>query len=300
MPNINCIIHGSFGKHLDLMEEIAAYFGKNGINVVAPKFSKVTGKTGGFIHLRTDVSQDPIQQELEYLNAIPRLGAHGFSYYVNPEGILGNSTSYELPFEQMMYIRTIFMKPLKDPPAYIPQNSVWSPESLVKHVKAYHNYPPPIIDASEGNVANMLVNLRMPGLNISIGGLIFYGPEILLVKTQKWGGLYSTLGEKIKPCESINNTLEKCIYDQIGISDVIINRDICSFDELPTQYSKKRIFIDKMVTIPKQKKLQVKLNTKENESYISIKPIDALNELSLEPNARKTIETYAQVQELMQ
>ncbi|MDP3640490.1 MAG: hypothetical protein Q8R53_04815 [Nanoarchaeota archaeon] len=96
---MKCILHGSFRKHFDLLQEVYALFTSSGIEVLAPKISSRVGETDGFVHLTSDESKDPRIVELLYLQKLAELGTTGFSYYVNPQGVLGTSTSYELAID---------------------------------------------------------------------------------------------------------------------------------------------------------------------------------------------------------
>ena len=60
------------------------------------------------------------------------------------------------------------------------------------------------------------------------------------------------------------------------------------FDARYSQPESNRIFIDHMVAVSSQ---QVRLDSRAQE-YVWIPPTEALRELDIEPNARKTIETY--------
>ena len=288
MSDISCVIHGSFRKHYSLLKDIAALFEQHHIRVLAPQFSEIIGESDGFIHLEKDTSSDPRMVEYTYLMNVLKLGPKGFSYYVNPEGNLGSTCSSELAIDQLTNTRTLFMNPLKDLPIYVPQNSVWTPEKLVQYIDVAQNYPPPIIDEGEKQIIHMLRKLQMPGVQVSVGGLVISGPDILLVKTHKWGGQYSVLGEALKSGEQITEVLSRCIYDQLGIESRI-GRDICAFNEI----NGTRFFADKEVIVPFKDRKNIRLNTDENESYLWVPLREALCELPIECNARYTLEYYA-------
>jgi hypothetical protein len=46
--------------------------------------------------------------ELLYLHNLKRLGRNGFSYFVNPDGYIGASASYELGIAQLTNVRCFF------------------------------------------------------------------------------------------------------------------------------------------------------------------------------------------------
>src|SRR3989338_7826284 len=132
---IKCVLHGSFRRNFDLVKEMHTLFTNAGIDVVAPDISKIVDEKDGFVYLQQDQSKDYRMTELLYLKTAAELGSGGFSYYLNPHGRLGTSTSYELAVDQLTNTRYFFMMPLRDHPAYIPHNSIWKPEKLVEYVQ---------------------------------------------------------------------------------------------------------------------------------------------------------------------
>jgi len=114
---IKCVLHGSFRRNYDHISEAAQIFTDAGIKVIAPEISRIVGETDGFIHLETDQSRDPRVTELLYLKNLAELGPEGFSYYVNPDGKLGTSASYELGMDQLTNTRFLFQESLRDHPA---------------------------------------------------------------------------------------------------------------------------------------------------------------------------------------
>ena len=91
-----CVLHGSFRKHFGEIQRIHRLFTDAGIEVLEPSASEVIGTKDGFAMLLTDTETDSRLIELLYMHNLKRLGENGFSYFVNPEGYLGKSASYEL------------------------------------------------------------------------------------------------------------------------------------------------------------------------------------------------------------
>ncbi|MEK7649993.1 MAG: hypothetical protein AAB367_03510 [Patescibacteria group bacterium] len=119
-----CIIHGSFRKHFNEIKKIHTLFTKAGIEVLAPSLSEIKSVKDGFAFLESDKEKDPRLIELLYLHNLKKLGADGFSYFVNPEGYLGRSVSYELGIAQISNTPCFFMEQPADHPVYAPRNAV--------------------------------------------------------------------------------------------------------------------------------------------------------------------------------
>jgi hypothetical protein len=184
---IQCILHGSFRKHFDLIQEVHDIFTRAGIEVIAPKKSELVSVEGGFALLEGEENQDPRLIELIYLHNLRKLGKDGFSYFVNPEGYIGKSASYELGIAQISNTRCFFYHELDDHPAYIHQNSVWSPQSLAEYVHQHNKLPFPQIKRNEQGLHKLWEELMVPGSVVAAGAIIEHelSKEILLVKTHK-------------------------------------------------------------------------------------------------------------------
>src|SRR3989338_8555076 len=202
-PKFRCVLHGSFGKHFEEIKKTHRLFSAAGIEVIAPEFSDITSSKGGFAILKSDTEKDPRMIELLYLRNLKRLGENGFSYFVNPEGYIGKSASYELGIAQISNTRCFFMGKLGDHPAYLHNNAIWKPENLVEFVRTYGKLPEPKVKRNEKVIHSLWEKLMVPGSVVAVGGIIEHASrkrrtekEILLVKTHKWGGQYSIVGGK--------------------------------------------------------------------------------------------------------
>ena len=120
---MKCVLHGSFRKHFDSVRYAYDIFTKAGIEVIAPKKSEIKSIKDGFALFEGEENTDARLIELLYLHNLKQLGNDGFSYFVNPEGYIGKSASYELGIAQLSNIRCFFYQPLKDHPAYIHKNN---------------------------------------------------------------------------------------------------------------------------------------------------------------------------------
>src|SRR3989344_5142038 len=300
---VNCVLHGSFRKNFDLIKEVYSIFTKAWIKVIAPDISEVVGKTDGFVHLAGDQSKDPRVTELLYLRKLSDLGPGGFSYYVNPQGKLGTSASYELAMDQLTNTRYLFMKPLQDHPAYVPQNSVWKPEELVQYISENGHYPPPLIPQEEEFIQSMVQDMILPGSIIAVGAIIvdYSGKryrrgqerDVLMVQTHKWGNRFSIVGGKVQRNETLVKALHREVKEEIG-SEAGVEESICTFDEMRNgKYYVSgihRVFTDNVVIVGSRR---VVLND-EAEDYCWLPPRAALRDLDIEPNARKTLEMYVE------
>ncbi len=298
---IKCVLHGSFRKNFDLIRDVYGTFTKAGIEIVAPEISDIVGETDGFVHLASDKSLDPRATELLYLKKLSELGSEGFSYYVNPNGTLGTSASYELAIDQLTNTRYLFMEPLRDHPAYVPQNSVWKPEELAQYVSEQGHYPLPVIPRDEEAIQRMVQDLILPGSIIAVGAIIVDNSrkkyrkgqerDVLMVKTHKWGDRYSIIGGKVQRNERLADALKREVKEETRL-DAGIEESICTFDELRGSgyfiSGIHRVFTDNVVSVGSRR---VVLND-EAEDYVWIPPSVALRDLDLEPNARTTLELY--------
>ena len=298
-PNFRCVLHGSFRKHFGEIKKIHKLFTDAGIEILAPALSEIKSMEGGFAVLDSDTEKDQRMIELMYLHNLRRLGEDGFSYFVNPEGYIGKSASYELGIAQISNVRCFFMEKPADHPAYIHKNAVWKPENLVDYVIKRGELPEPQIKRNERAIHKLWENLMVPGSVVAVGGIIEYEPakprkekEILLVKTHKWGGRYSMVGGKVRRGERLEDALVREIREETGLRSAV-GEHICTFDQVKNSgyyiSGIQHIFIDKVVKVGSRR---VRLN-EEAQDYIWASPNAALRELPIEPNARHTIELYS-------
>ena len=297
---IACVIHGSFSKHFKEIQRTAALFELAGIQVLAPKQDSLTDSQDGFAFFKDEIGQDPRYIELKYLHNLKKLGATGFSYFVNPDGYIGKSTSYELGIAQLTNTHCFFSHKVTDHPAYVQHNAIWSPELLMNYILDNHKLPVPAIKANEQHIHKLWEDLMVPGSIVAAGAIIEHQPlrgrqekEILLVKTHKWGDRYSIVGGKVKRNERLRDALLREVKEETNLSGQVGNH-ICTFDQLKDSGYYRRgiqhIFVDNIVTVSNKK---VRLND-EAQEYIWALPSEALKQLDIEPNARTTIQLYAQ------
>lgn len=296
-----CILHGSFRKHFSEIQRVHRLFTGAGIEVLAPSVSEIKEFQSGFALLESDVSSDPRMIELTYLHNLKQLGESGFSYFINPNGYLGRSASYELGIAHISNTRCFFTEKLLDHPAYLHGNSIWKPEFLVEYILENQSLPLPDISQNEKVIHKLWEDLMVPSSVVAVGGIIEYcgsdakkEKDILLVKTHKWGGKYSMIGGKVRRNERLEVALKREIKEESGLVSKI-GEHICTFDQIQNSgYYKagiQHIFVDKVVKVESR---QVCLN-EEAEEYVWLPAKVALKELVIEPNARHTLELYCRM-----
>jgi ADP-ribose pyrophosphatase YjhB (NUDIX family) len=292
-----CVIHGSFRRHFELIQETVQTFQQTGIEVLAPALKQVIGADEGFVLLEGEEGRDPRLIELEYLQHLKRIGPSGFSFFVNPEGYIGRSASYELGIAQAINVPCFFREAPRDHPAYLHANSVWSPVRLARYIKRHGALPGVRVRRDERELYRLWEKLLVPGSVVAAGGIIESEvrgrKEILLVQTHKWGGRFSMVGGRVRRGERLADALRREVREETRLK-IEIGQHLCAFDQIrdsgyyrPVQH----IFVDFVVRASSRR---IRLND-EAEAYVWIPAKRALEELPLEPNARHTIEVYAGV-----
>lgn len=291
-----CVIHGSFNKYFSEIQRVHRLFTAAGIEVLAPGLSNISSIHEGFVRLGGEEGIDQRLIELRYLSNLRRLGENGFSYFVNPEGYIGKSASYELGIAQVSNIPVFFQEKIEDHPAYVHKNSIWSAENLATFIMKNRKLPEPKIKRNEAHIHNLWLQLMVPGSIATVGGIIEYESsknekEVLLVKTHKWGKRYSIVGGKVRRNERLADALMREIKEETGLS-VRIGANICTFDEIRNSGyyipGIQHIFIDNVAKVSSKK---VVLN-EEAEEYLWMPAQIALRDLDIEPNARHTLSLY--------
>lgn len=301
-PKFRCVLHGSFNKHFAEIQRVHGLFAANGIDVLAPTVSEIKSFENGFAILESDKEKDPRMIELLYLHHLKRLGESGFSYFVNPEGYIGKSASYELGIAQISNIKCFFLESLVDHPAYLHKAAMMKPDDLVAYILEHGELPKPKIKRNEATIHKLWEDLMVPGSVVAVGGIIEYEPttpqkekEILLVKTHKWGGQYSIVGGKVKRNERLEDALAREVAEETGLKTGA-GEHICTFDQIKNSgyylSGIQHIFVDKIVKVGSKK---VKLND-EAEDFVWMPAKLALRDLQIEPNARHTVELYSKMQ----
>lgn len=295
-PQFRCVIHGSLRKHARAMGETIAMFQGAGIEVLAPKMTNIVKEEGGFLFFRGEEQYDPRLIELLYLQNLRNLGENGFSYFVNPGGYIGKSTSYELGIAQTLNVPCFFTDYPVDHPAYIGENAVWNSASLVEYLLERHTLPR-LMRVGTVKLARLWKQLIIPGSVVTVGAVIEYGKndrderEVLMVRTHKWNNRFSIIGGKVRRRERLEDALRREVKEETNL-DGLVGKHLCTFDEIQNSgyydTSTQHVFVDNIVRVDSR---HVCLN-EEAQEYIWMPVRQALAELPLEPNARYTLEMY--------
>lgn len=294
-----CVLHGSFRKHFDEVRRVSRVFREAGIEVLAPKDEELAAVQDGFALFESEKGADPRMVELLYLHHLKRLGPDGFSYFVNPEGYVGKSASYELGIAQVANVPCFFLSPIDDHPAYLHRNSVWSPESLATFIRERGRLPAPAVHPDETAIHRLWEEMMVPGSVIATGGIIEYDGgrsarerEILLVKTHKWGGRWSVVGGKVRRGERLLDALVREVKEETGL-DGRPGAHLATFDQIRNsgyyRDGTQHVFVDYVVAADSKR---VALN-EEAQEHVWLPAKEALSALDIEPNARHIVELYA-------
>ncbi len=292
-----CVLHGSFRKYWDLIKNTHRIFTEAGIEVLAPREAEITSSVEDFAFLEGEENKDPRMIELLYLHNLKRLGENGFSYFIDPEGYIGKSASYELGIAQVTNVRCFFSESPQDHPVYVHKNSIWKARDLAGFIQEYGQLPEPKITQDQQTIHKLWEDLMVPGSVVAAGGIIEYDSgkkekEILLVKTHKWKGRYSIVGGKVRRNERLENALLREVKEETGLEGKV-GEHLCTFDQIKNSgyylSGIQHIFVDNVVNV---KSKHVRLN-EEAEDYIWIPAQIALRDLPIEPNARHTLQLYA-------
>jgi ADP-ribose pyrophosphatase YjhB (NUDIX family) len=294
--SICCVIHGSFGKNFAEIQRVSRLFSSIGIKVLAPKTGGLVASSGGFALFKDEIDTDPRLVELTYLHHLKHLGSNGFSYFVDPDGYIGTSASYELAIAQLTNVPCFFSEKPHDHPVYVHENAIWTADNLAQYIVEHNSLPPEIIRPNEKAMHKLWQDLMVPGSIVAAGAIIERQvkekKEILLVKTHKWGNRYSIVGGKVRRNERLYQALLREVYEETGLNGVV-GRHLVTFDQIKDSNYYKRgvqhIFVDNVVTVNTAK---VRLND-EAESFVWIQAHEALRFLDIEPNARTTVEAYS-------
>lgn len=295
-----CVIHGSFGRHFDEIRSAMRVFKQAGIKVIAPESNEITAIKDSFLLLENEEKLDPRFVELRYLHRLHKLGPNGFSYFVNPGGYIGRSAAYELGIAQATNVPCYFSHKPKDLPVYVPANHIINPNNLAEYITENNKLPSVAERQSKTKLHQLFLQLISPGSIVATGGIITYQsrknslPEVLLVKTHKWGHRYSMVGGKVRRGERLHDALKREIKEETGLR-AEVGKHIATFDQLKNsgyyQDYVHHMFVDYEVRVDSKR---VQLN-EEAQAYIWAPAEQALAELDIEPNARHTLETYCKV-----
>ena len=298
LPQPRAILHGSFTRHFEELKSAYRVLAAAGIEIVAPRNLEVVGSVDDFLLLEDEEALDPRYVELRYLQNLRELGENGFSYFVNPDGYIGKSAAYELGVAQLSNVPCYFWSKPTDLPVYVPANHIWTPGELADQWIGRQRLPEMMPPQNELAIHRLWESLMVGGSRIATGGIIEYRsgrsskyPEILLVKTHKWGGRYSMVGGQVRRNERLTDALAREIHEETGLA-ARPTRHLVTFDQIKNSgYYRQgvhHVFVDYVAEVRSRR---VQLN-EEAQDHLWVPAEVALAELEIEPNARHTLELY--------
>ncbi len=300
-------LSGSYRKFPDELAQDLEHFRDCGVNVLSPHSATIISSLDGFVSLKEDpltslslFSETKIPEAMRFienshLRAIQQSDA---LWLVLPQGYCGVSTAFEigwaLAHNVPVYYHGKFQPVVREPIIRSYATAVQNIDHLVSFFSALPKVDPQVMRYFQQDVYNSPKTGDNYNASVAVGPLLVNSQqEILLVKTHKWGGRYSILGERINPGEKICTAFLRAVKEQTGLSGTIA-QDLCTFDELPDggyfRGDTSRVFVDKVVLVADK---TVSLDHRA-ESFFWIPPAVALRDLDIESNARKTVEVYVE------
>ncbi len=91
-----CLIIGSFRKHYPEIVETIKYFHANDIEVLSPKISTILNPENEFVVFDYDPRDADVRQIED--KVLKKMHNADFVYIVNPDGYIGQSTSFEIGY----------------------------------------------------------------------------------------------------------------------------------------------------------------------------------------------------------
>ena len=314
-------ISGSYRKFPEEVAAASNTFRALGVNVLSPRSTTILSSVEGFVSLQGDaiprldaISQNDLALamrliENSHLQAIQQSNA---LWLTIPDGYCGPATSFEigwaLAHNVPVFYDTKYRPAVTEPIVRAYAHATPGIENLVSHFDTM-----PFVDpiTSRYFMKSLLHQNHetLPLRSFSFNAQVAVGPvivdysdkpyrsgqprDILLVKTHKWSGKFSIVGGRVHKHESLAAAFPRVVAQQTGLEGSIA-KDICAFDEIPDsgyyEPETSRLFVDKVVKVTSRK---IKLDDKAQEG-VWLPPDAALRDLELEPNARRTIELYAQ------
>lgn len=123
-------IIGSFRKYYDNVVTIIRLFQKNGLWVLSPRDSRITGSIKDFVIFESD-NQHYSPEEIQMIT-LERILLSEAVYVFNPNGYVGRTTCYEIGFCYSRFMPLYFLEHPKDLPIPVHSEQVIAPESFVK------------------------------------------------------------------------------------------------------------------------------------------------------------------------
>lgn len=100
IPEIKCVIIGSFRKHYDDIVKVIHIFESKNIEVTSPKKSWIINRDADFVILASDFQETGKDIKVQYIESkvLSMIEEASFIYLYNPDGYIGVSTAFEIGF----------------------------------------------------------------------------------------------------------------------------------------------------------------------------------------------------------
>lgn len=311
----NITISGSYRKFPEEIGQALEAFRDLGVTVLSPRSATIVSSIDGFVSLKddlvqriNDLSESNITNAIKliensHLQAIQQSDA---LWIVIPQGYCGIATAFEIGWALAHNVPVFYdakhSKDIKEPIIKAYAHPTKSIEYLVNNFYSMPQVDPVVSRYFMKSI--LLARTTDAGFNanVAVGPVIVdhskryrskQKRDILLVRTHKWNGRFSIVGGRIKRGEQLINAFQRIVTQQTDL-DGSLGDDVCVFDEIQDsgfyERGTSRIFIDRVV---KARNRKIRLDERAQE-YLWIPPDIALQELDIEPNARRTIEIYNQ------
>ena len=320
MGNLRTVtISGSYRKFYEELALAIEAFRDLGVTVLSPQSATILSSLDNFVSLQGDLVQgiDTIADrnirtamtlvENSHLKAIQRSDA---LWAIVPGGYCGVATAFEvgwaLAHRVPVFYDAKYAAQVREPVLQMYAVPTKGIDYLVHHFESMPGVDPVVSRHFLRSLQSLPLSSRkeVPAhATVAVGSVIVdqskfsrrkQERDILLVRTHKWGGRFSLVGDRLRPGEKLRAALVRTVSEQTGLEG-IVRHDVCAFDELPDSgyYIPRaaRVFVDKVVGVKTRK---VVLDNRAQE-HLWVPPRIALRDLDLEPNARHTIALYEQM-----
>ena len=237
------VVHGSYKEtNFPLVDKTRQYFSEQGLLLLAPT-GDLVGYEAGFAKFAGEENKDSRAIELDFLaKAFRQAGNRGFSYFVNPNGNLGNSSRAEFDYLISKGVPAFLMEQPTDYPVYLPDNMVYSPKRLMRYIKDHGRLPQPKPRPGEEELFAQWENLRKT--DHAIGMVLVHKGEILVAKSNHFGtsekkGRWTIPGQRRREGQSVAEAIDEGLQEELGIklSSAAEVRVITVFDMSQTSAS---------------------------------------------------------------
>lgn len=309
------VISGSYRKFPEELERDLETFRGLQVIVRSPQSATILSSVEGFVSLAGDlisrlnhVSENSLTNSIRLIeqNHLQAIQQSDALWLVLPSGYVGRATMMEMGYALAQGVPVFYdqkyQADVKEP--MVKAFAVPTPgiEYLVAHFEAQPKVDPLVSRLFMGLLVEKSRNATFYNATIAVGPVmadysskryrVGQPRDVLLVRTHKWGGRWSIMGEQLQTGETLDAGLQRVVQEQAGMKG-LVREDVCAFDEIPDagyyRQGTHRIFVDKIVQVGSRK---VQLDHRAEE-YVWVPPAVAIRDYPLEPNARRTMEALA-------